>query len=141
MDLDIFDIAISQGIEQILPFAQQVVDRYDIERDFTEVDIDRMTNEVVALSQQYGFSPAMLGGRSLNEAARFLILLNLFNYGYSLNPFWLWYFGGIPSFWFPFIGAGWPPFIPPPVRPPVRPVPPIGRPPFSRPPRGRRRWR
>ena len=145
MALDIFNIATSQGIDPILyhemqPFIQQAVSNYGTGRNLTERDIDRMTEAVVMNSRRRGLPAMGYGGMSLNEAVRLLILLNLFNYGYNMNPFWYLYFGGVPFFLLPFIGGGRrPPFRPrPPIgRPPHRPGPGFGRPPNRRPP-GRR---
>lgn len=136
MALDIFNVMSAQGIDPglynlVQPAAQQVVSNFGRGRNLTEADINRMTNEVVSASQRRGLAPNSVNNRAFQDFIRLLILLNLYNYGYNMNPFWLLYFGGIPFFLLPFIGGGRPPArpVPPIERPPVRPMPPIGRPP------------
>ena len=130
---------------QMQPLAQSAVAGFGGGRGVSERDVDRMVDEVVGRGR---FNHNRHGNADIRDFARFLILLNLYYmYGYTLNPLWLLYFGGLPFF----PGFGRPPFFPgPPFRPPVRPVPPIGnlpprrpgRPPNQRPPqRGPQRGR
>jgi hypothetical protein len=133
--LDISSVMRSRGVtpglyDEIQPLVQQVVGRYGSGHNLTKEDISRMTDEVMASSRRRGISSTGHGGSSLDEVVRLIILLNLFNYGYNINPFWYLYYGGIPIFILPFLGGGQ--MRPPRPRPPIRPVPPIGevRPPI-----------
>ena len=117
--------------ERMLPHAQRAVSGFGAGRNVTEADINRMTNDVVRRSDFRRLPPGHTN-RSLNDIARLLILANLYNnFGYNLDPFWLLYFGGIPTILLP---------ARPPSRPPFRPGPghlPHGRPASGRPSHGR----
>jgi len=144
---------------RLMPFASAIVARYGRHNLLTERDINRMVAELLIVSKIMGAQNFGFSSNSIMDLARILILLNLYNNGYVIDPFWLMFFGNSCQFLLrpcvppmrptPPIPVPLPPIRPtpprpimPPVIPPMRPTPPIpaplpphrpSRPPFNSP--------
>lgn len=126
---------------RLMPFASVIVSRFGGQRTLTERDVNRMVQELLIVSSVLRNPPRGFSNSSIIDLARILILINLHNQGYTINPFWALYFGNSSRFLLqPFFPPARPPIRPippfPPVRPtpPIHPVPPIGQLPPPRPP-------
>ncbi|MCL2599098.1 MAG: hypothetical protein FWD76_04220 [Firmicutes bacterium] len=127
----------------LMPLARNIVARYGRNRVLTERDINRMVQELLLMSRVLGMPNARCTNGCIVDLARILILMQLYDLGYIINPFWFLYFGNSHRFLLrplppprpPLGPLPRPPHRPRPPVPPRPPTPPRPRPPISPPPR------